>query len=75
MNVTNCFVNDAVIRSHSNAYGFIGLNVKPNTTGELSATDQYRVTGKLENCYSANISRGYYKDSSLGIKTTSKNYD
>jgi len=74
MFVNNCFVNGAVIRSHSSAYGFIGPNIKPNSTGELSATNLYVVTKHLKNCYSADIKRGYY-DSSLGDSTKEKAYD
>ena len=41
---------------------------------EVKENDQYRITRTVKNCYTANISRGYYKDS-LGISTTEKCYD
>ena len=74
MTVKNCYVNGATIRAHSNTYGFIGVNVKPNTTGELSDNDNYRVTKHLTNCYTANVRRGYYSDS-LGKSNQNKPYD
>ncbi|MBQ3124743.1 MAG: hypothetical protein IJC09_04910 [Clostridia bacterium] len=67
MTVTNCYVNGAILRAHSSAtYGFIGSNMVPNTTAAL-ITGDYIVTKTLNNCYTANISRGYYKtDGTLG---------
>ena len=74
MVVKNCYVNGATLRAHSNTYGFIGVNLKPNTTGEVSATDTYRVTRTVANCYTANIKRGYYSES-LGKKDQNKAFD
>ena len=75
MTVTNCYVNGAVLRAHSNSYAFIGPNIRPNSTTELGASDQYRVTKTVTNCYTANIRRGYYNDSTLGISSEQKSYD
>ena len=72
MVVTNCYVNGATLRAHSSpTYGFIGYNMVPNTTAALTEGD-YIVTKTLTNCYTAKISRGYFKDDgSLGTSTGS----
>lgn len=74
MKAYNCFVNGATVRAHSTAYGFIGPDIKPNSTSELSATNSFIVTKYLSNCYSANIKRGYYS-SALGESAREKAYD
>ncbi len=76
MTVTNCYVNGATLRAHSSLHAFIGPNMTPNTVGEIqSAGHSYRVTKTVTNCYTANISRGYYNDNSLGTSSAQKSYD
>ncbi|MBQ3124744.1 MAG: hypothetical protein IJC09_04915 [Clostridia bacterium] len=65
MTVTNCYVNGAMLRSHSYSYGFIAYDVKPNTVNQLDDNDVYHITKTLKNCYTANIRRGYYDNNSL----------